>query len=78
MDLKRIYRNIKQNIAKEEGKLPSNCYFLDDNSILALTNLKGDARYPYARDGLVLWAYSSGYMSISEENFFVSPLGSEG
>ena len=64
MDLKKLYREIKNCLKNEQGKLPSNCYFLNDETILALNNPHGDARYPYARDGLVLWAYSSGYISI--------------
>ncbi len=51
---------------QESTKLPSNCYFLDEHTILAYKRKLGDARHPYAFDGRTLWAYSSGNISVEE------------
>ena len=56
---------------KESKKLPSDCWFLDENTILAYKRKVGDGRYPYANDGLTLWAYSSGNISVQESLFNV-------
>ena len=52
-----------------EGKLPSNAYFLNEDEIVCFPRLFGDSRYPYAFDGLTLWAYSSGNLKIEESAF---------
>lgn len=77
-DISFLYSKIKATIKKKEGKLPSNCYFLDKENVLALPNPYGDSRHPYARDGMTLWAYSSGYISVNETNFYIIPITLEG
>lgn len=59
-------RTFEADTDKESKKLPSDCYFLDEHTILAYKRKLGDARYPYAFDGRTLWAYSSGNISIEE------------
>ena len=78
LNIKKLYKRIKQTLVSEKNKLPSNCYFLDEYNVLALKNLRGDSRHPYTRDGLTLWAYSSGYITLNEGNFFVIPQTLEG
>ena len=78
LNIKKLYKRIKQTLVSEKNKLPSNCYFLDEYTVLALENLRGDSRHPYTRDGLTLWAYSSGYITLNEGNFFVIPQTLEG
>ena len=56
---------------REKGKLPSDAYFLNADEIVCFPRDKGDSRYPYAYDGLTLWAYSSGNMKIEESAFNV-------
>ena len=77
-EIKFLYRKIKRELKEEYGKLPSNCYFLSKDTILAMPNPYGDARYPQTRDGLNLWAYSSGYITLSETNFIIIPATLEG
>ncbi len=77
-EIKFLYRKIKRELKEENGKLPSNCYFLSKDTILAMPNPYGDARYPQTRDGLNLWAYSSGYITLSETNFIIIPATLEG
>lgn len=62
----------------KEKTLPSSCYFLDDDFILALPRKDGDSRYPYSCDGLILWAHASGYISINESSFYLFPPTLEG
>ncbi len=54
---------------KAERKLPSDCYFLTSDTVLSYRRDDGDARYPYAYDGLTLWAYASGNVKMEESTF---------
>lgn len=51
---------------KEERRLPSNCYFLESDTIISYGRKDGEARYPYAYDGLTFWAYESGNVKMEE------------
>jgi len=53
----------------EKYRLPSNTYFLEDGSILALPREDGDSRYPYGEGGFNFWTYGSGYMHCNEGLF---------
>ena len=77
-EIKLLYSKIKRELREENGKLPSNCYFLSKDTVLAMPNPYGDARYPRTRDGLTLWTYSSGYISLSDSNFTIIPMTLEG
>ena len=77
-EIKLLYGKIKGTIAKNSGALPSNCYFLSKENVLVLPNPYGDSRHPYTRDGLTLWAYSSGYISVNETDFYIIPITLEG
>ncbi|MBQ8320024.1 MAG: hypothetical protein IJX81_04000 [Clostridia bacterium] len=57
--------------AKRQNRMPSGCYFLNQDEILCYKREFGDGRYPYSRDGLTLWAYSSGNFKIEESTFNV-------
>ena len=71
-ELQKRVRALEADAAlKEERRLPSDCWFLDENTILAYKRKVGDGRYPYAKDGLTLWAYSSGNISVQESLFNV-------
>lgn len=67
-----ILKQIKQvqKNKPQDKTLPCNVYYLDDGLIFCGKRKDGDSRYPYAVDGLTLWAHSSGYISINESNFF--------
>lgn len=54
-----------------EGRLPSGCRFLGDGAVLCHKRKTGDGRYPYSSDGLILWAHSSGNISVQESLFNV-------
>ena len=77
-EIRNLYHKIKQELTSEKGKLPSGCYFLTKENVLALPNPYGDSRHPYINDGLTLWAYASGYITINETNFYVIPVTLEG
>src|SRR5574344_368593 len=59
-------------------RLPGNVFYLSPREIVCLGREDGDSRYPYSADGLCLWAYASGYLSLSESSFFVFPPVNEG
>lgn len=75
-----LYKEIKNTLNKhnESTTLPSGCFYLSNGNILATPNKDGEARYPYTFDGFTLWAYSSGYLSVNESNFFIFPPEKEG
>ncbi len=68
----------KKTYTSKHNKLNENTYFLDDEYILNGYRSHGDSRYPYTKNGLTIWAHSSGYISINESNFFVIPPALEG
>lgn len=74
-EIRELYANKKR---LEEAALPSGCYFIDRNKILAEKRYFGDARYPYSCDGLTMWAYSSGNIKIEESTFNIVLPFSEG
>lgn len=79
-DIKKLYTSIHRYLNNRDHKndLPSNCFFLNKDTVLALPNPFGDSRHPYSVDGLTLWAYSSGYITINDSNFYVVPSTLEG
>ena len=80
MEITKLYKQIQKTLKKKsaENTLPSSCYFINEDDVLSLPNLKGDARHPYTCDGLTIYAYSSGYITINEANFFIIPQTLEG
>lgn len=56
---------------KKKNEMPSGCYFLNEDEVVCYKRDFGDGRYPYSRDGLTLWAYSSGNVKIEESTFNV-------
>lgn len=77
-DILNIYNQIKSLKETKSNSLPSHCFFLDENLVLAKRNPLGDSRHPYSVDGMTLWAYSSGNISLNESNFFILPPELEG
>ena len=55
----------------EEKRLPQNSFYLNENDILCCEREKGESRYPYDADGLVVWAKSSGYIDACESTFSI-------
>ena len=69
-ELQKQIRDLEGNKdLKEARRLPSDCYFLSNDTVLSYRRDDGDARYPYAYDGLTLWAYSSGNVKMEESTF---------
>ena len=75
--IKKVYELESNQQLKAESALPGNCYFLTSNSVLSYGSKEGDARYPYAHDGLTLWAYASGSVIMEESTFKVFPFTAE-
>ena len=71
-EVDRIERQIPLFKKKGENKLPSSCYFLKDG-ILSLPSFSSLCRKPYSNDGLTLWAYQNGKISLNESSYFIIP-----
>lgn len=57
-----IIESVKSLKRDKTNALPNNSYFLNYDSIVCFPNSYGDSRYPYDKDGLVLFAHSDGYI----------------
>ena len=69
-ELQKQIRDLESNEdLRASRRLPSDCYFLSNDTVLSYRRDDGDARYPYAYDGLTLWAYSSGNVKMEESTF---------
>ena len=64
-----VHDFLKDERQKQQMKLPSEAYFLNEDEIVCFQRKRGDSRYPYTFDGLTLWAYSSGNVKIQESAF---------
>lgn len=64
-----VHDFLKDERQKQQMKLPSETYFLNEDEIVCFQRKRGDSRYPYTFDGLTLWAYSSGNVKIQESAF---------
>lgn len=53
------------------GELPGNACFLDGDRVLCLDRSRGESRYPYSEDGLVVWLRSTGYIDACESIFTI-------
>ncbi len=74
-----LFNQIEQAVTqRKKSDLPSNTYFLDQNTILCLPRQKGDSRYPYGNDGFYLWAYQSGYICANQSAFTLFPFVDDG
>lgn len=67
--MRRVHDFLKDARKKQQMKLPSEAYFLNEDEIVCFQRKRGDSRYPYTFDGLTLWAYSSGNVKIQESAF---------
>lgn len=61
-----LVQSVKSMKKDKSNALPNNSYFLNYDSIVCFQNSYGDSRYPYDKDGLVLFAHSSGYIDCVE------------
>ncbi|MBO5577845.1 MAG: hypothetical protein J5955_01900, partial [Bacilli bacterium] len=77
-EILKLIKEIKK--AKTNGTcfINNQIFYLKNDNILALRNPNGDSRFPYTVDGLTLWAYASGNISINQSNFFIIPPTVEG
>lgn len=60
-----------ENNPDSRRKLPQGSFYLEDSRIVCTPRAYGESRYPYDRDGLVIWAHSDGYIDACESLFNV-------
>lgn len=79
-EILKLIKEIKsvKSSKNESSSINDQIFFLKNDNILALRNPIGDSRFPYTVDGLTLWAYASGNISINQSNFFIIPPTVEG
>ena len=75
-----IYNELLNHFSalKEQAEKEKNHYIFYNNGIFLTRDRKSDARYPYVKDGMVLWAHSNGKIHLSESDFFLIPETVEG
>lgn len=75
-----IYKDLQENFSelKEKADKEKNHYLFTDDGIFLTRDRRSDARYPYVRDGRVLWAHANGKIHLSESDFFLIPETNEG
>lgn len=84
MKLKQDVISIYQKISLFESgqlnitKLASGAYYLDDELTLITDPVNSGARFPYAVNGMTIWAYASGYISINHSSYYILPPNLEG
>src|SRR5690554_1257836 len=84
MKLKNDVISIYQKISLFESgqlqisKLASGAYYLDDELTLITDPVNSGARFPYAVNGMTIWAYASGYISINHSSYYILPPNLEG
>ncbi len=67
--LKKVELFQKEGKQAKENILPSQAYYLSANELICFERKDGDGRFPYAFDGLTLWAYSSGTFKVEESMY---------
>ncbi len=63
---------------KEKADNEKNHYLFYKNGIFLTKDKRSDARYPYVKDGMVLWTHANGKIHLSESDFFLIPETVEG
>lgn len=79
-DVLKIYDKIKlfELGRLDVGRLPSDAYYLDEELTLICNPTNSGARFPYAINGMTIWAYASGYISINHSSYYILPPNLEG
>ncbi len=65
-DISALLKQIHEFQPDRTNTLPQNTFFLNDTDVLCRERESGESRHPYAADGLVVWAHSSGQISACE------------
>lgn len=74
---KRISATLSSSDIKEK-MIANECVFLDTDTVLSVGKDFGNSRYPYSRDGLTVWANSSGNITVEESILQIFPDTTEG
>ncbi len=75
------YFQLIADVEKEPDKykfIAGQCYFIDSEKVLSMEKSFGNSRYPYAADGMTVWATSSGNITVEESTLHIFPDTTEG
>jgi len=66
-------REIKELLRADTSmfELPGNAFFMKSGDVLCLDRQKGESRFPYANDGYIMWAHSTGHIHVKSGIFNV-------
>ena len=64
-----LFKKVQETKQTKAYALPSGAWFLNADEIVCVDRPFGDGRYPYAANGLNLWAHSSGNIDVCESTF---------
>ncbi|MBQ8689691.1 MAG: hypothetical protein IJ515_04930 [Clostridia bacterium] len=71
-------KEVEASADKAARLIAGECIFFDKDDVLDYGKPFGNARYPYSRDGLTVWAHSSGNISVEESTLDIFPNTTEG
>lgn len=75
MSLENQLKNLMQQIndfkATDDNSMPQNTFYLNENQILCCEREKGESRFAYDANGLVVWARSSGHIDAYDSTFYI-------
>lgn len=59
------------SVENSDRKIPGNVFFMNEGKVLCLERENGESRFPYANDGYILWAHSTGHIHVKSGIFNV-------
>lgn len=59
------------SLKSKSGELPGNACFADRDRVVCFDRTRGESRFPYIEDGLVLWLHSTGFINACESTFTI-------
>ncbi len=68
-----LLKEVKELLAADSSKqrIPGNTFFMKEGNVLCLDRQNGETRFPYANDGYILWAHSTGHFHVKSGIFNV-------
>ena len=54
-----------------ENSMIGNVFFLNDDEVVCMDRTDGHSRYPYFKDGALMWVYSTGFMFARKHGFAI-------
>ena len=69
--IKNLMHQIDNFKATADNSMPQNTFYLNDNQILCCERQRGESRFAYDANGLVVWARSTGHIDAYDSTFTI-------